>query len=340
MDTRGNAALKNETGRQRRVAAMLVGVAMLPVVGFAVSQAFGSSREGDGYPSAMAQAVPPEVAATTVATVEESDEDFVDDQENASPGGSAGSPTREDARGSQDPGSAERIEALRRIAALAAQPSKPGRITMSGEGVFRARPDAAVLRFGVRSHSESAGTAMDVNAKASRKLHEALAAVGVKPEEISTDQISVEPEPDAATATQLPRGIEAVAKRGYVARNSVAVDVRNLPARPASFLGDLVMAARGAGANEVSGPDFKLIDDARPLASARKDAVDDATVKAATFAHALGVKIGRIVEIREGNTRPEPVVAMAMRAAASPPIATGVRDVVASVVVVWEVDQP
>lgn len=339
MDTRGNAALKNETGRQRRVAAMLVGVAMLPVVGFAVSQAFGSSREGDGYPSAMAQAVPPEVAATTVATVEESDEDFVDDQENASPG-VGGSPTREDARGSQDPGSAERIEALRRIAALAAQPSKPGRITMSGEGVFRARPDAAVLRFGVRSHSESAGTAMDVNAKASRKLHEALAAVGVKPEEISTDQISVEPEPDAATATQLPQGIEAVAKRGYVARNSVAVDVRNLPARPASFLGDLVMAARGAGANEVSGPDFKLIDDARPLASARKDAVDDATVKAATFAHALGVKIGRIVEIREGNTRPEPVVAMAMRAAASPPIATGVRDVVASVVVVWEVDQP
>jgi hypothetical protein len=318
---------------------MLVGVAMLPVVGFAVSQALGSSREDDGYPLAATRSEPPRIAATPTAVVEESDEDFVDDRETAPSGGSA-SPPQDDARGLQDPGGAARIEALRRLAALAAQPSKPGRITMSGEGVFRARPDAAVLRFGVRSHSESAGTAMDVNAKASRKLHEALAAVGVKPEEISTDQISLEPEPDDAVGRQLPAGIEAVAKRGYLARNSVAVDVRNLPARPASFLGDLVMAARGAGATEVSGPDFKLIDDARPLASARKDAVDDATVKAATFAHALGVKIGRIVEIREGNTRPEPVVAMAMRAAASPAIATGTKDVAASVVVVWEVDQP
>ena len=317
---------------------MLLGVAVLPVVGFAMSQAFGSSREGGGYLTAMARTALAGRVATPAATVEESDEDFVDDREAAPPAGSAGAPLQEDARGPQDPDGAARIEALRRLAALAAQPSKPGRITMSGEGVFRARPDAAVLRFGVRTHSEAAGTVMDVNAKASRKLHEALAAVGVKPEEISTDQISLEP--DDAPAQPLPPGIEAVPRRGYVARNSVSVDVRDLPARPASFLGDLVMAARGAGATEVSGPDFKLIDDARPLASARKDAVDDATVKAATFAHALGVRIGRIVEIREGNTRPEPVVAMAMRAAASPAIATGTRDVVASVVVVWEVDQP
>jgi hypothetical protein len=325
---------------QRRVAAMLVGVAMLPVVGFAVSQAFGSSREGDGYPSGMSWQDPARVAAEPAAAIEESDEDFVDEQENASPDGRAGATPQDDASEPPDLGSAARIEALRRLAALAARPVKPGRITMSGEGVFRARPDAAVLRFGVRSNSEAAGTAMDVNAKASRKLHEALAAAGVKPEEISTDQISVEPESDVAQARELPPGIEAVGKRGYVARNAVTIDVRNLSTRPASFLGDLVMAARAAGANEVSGPDFKLIDDARPLASARKDAVDDATVKAATFAHALGVKIGRIVEIREGNTRPEPVVAMAMRAAASPPIASGTKDVVASVVVVWEVDQP
>ena len=327
-----------EGKRRRRVASILAGFALLPVVGLGMSQAIGSPREGDGYPFTGAH---PSIqgAAIQAAAIEETDEDFVDEQ---APGHSKGpddtSQLQEEMGKIQDIGGTARLEALRRMAALAAQPSKPGRITMSGEGVFRARPDAAVLRFGVRSYAEAAGTAMDANAKAARKLHESLAAAGVKPDEIATDQISVEPDPDR-TSDKLGERV-AGGMRGYEARNSVSVDIRNLPSRPPAFLGDLVMAAREAGVTDVLGPEFKLVDDARALASARKDAVDDATVKAATFAHALGVKIGRIVEIREGNTRPEPVVALAMRAAAAPPIATGTRDVVASIVVVWEVDQP
>ncbi len=320
-----------ESRKRRRVASLLAGVALLPVAGLVMSQALGSPHEGDGYPVSAAR-TSIQGAAVQAAAIEETDEDFVEEQ---APGYSKGP---DETSQLQDVGGTARLEALRRLAAQAAQPVTQGRITMSGEGVFRARPDAAILRFGVRSYAEAAGAAMDANAKAARKLHESLAAAGVKPEEIATDQISVEPDPEKTSDRPGERTVGV--KRGYLAQNSVSVDIRNLPARPASFLGDLVMAAREAGATDVSGPEFKLVDDARALASARKDAVDDATVKAATFAHALGAKIGRIVEIREGNTRPEPVVALAMRAAASPPIATGTRDVTASVVVVWEVDQP
>ncbi len=318
--------------KQRRVASLLVGVAMLPVLGLLCSHAAGLPAEGEGYSAyraAAASIASGEGRPIAPAALEETDDDG--DDRTAGEAGGAPPASDEDRRLSEL--SIGRLEEIRRAVSLAAHPVAPARITMAGEGVFRAKPDAAVIRFGVRSYSEKAGAAMEANAKVARRLQEALAAAGVKPDEIATEQISLETEPGLGQDPGSDR------KARYVAQNSISVDIRDLPSRAPTFLGGIIVAARDAGTTDVSGPEFRIVDDAKAQAAARRDAVDDAMVKAATYVHALGAKVGRIVEVRDSGVGSDPVVAQAMRMGTAPPVSNGAREVTARVTVVWEIDQ-
>lgn len=313
--------------KQRRVASLLVGVAMLPMLGLICSHASGLPTEDEGYPAYGTST--PSVATDDVrarpiapAALREDDGDEGNDP----------SPESDEDRRLAGSG-IDRLEEIRRAVSAAAHPVAPARITMAGEGVFRAKPDAAVIRLGVRSFSEKAATAMETNAKVARRLQEALADAGVKPDEIATEQISLETEPGPGQDPGSDR------KARYVAQNSISVDIRDLPSRAPTFLGGIVVAARDAGATDVSGPEFRLVDDAKAQAAARRDAVDDAMVKAATYVHALGAKVGRIVEVRDSGVGSDPVVAQAMRMGTAPPVSNGAREVTARVTVVWEIDQ-
>ncbi|WP_408903590.1 SIMPL domain-containing protein [Methylobacterium radiotolerans] len=318
--------------KQRRVASLLVGVAMLPLLGLICSHASGLPTEDEGYP-AYGTSTP------SVATVDGKARPIapaalrVADDEGNDPTAEEGSgPPPESDEDRRLAGSGmDHLEEIRRAVSAAAHPVAPARITMAGEGVFRAKPDAAVFRLGVRSYSEKAATAMEANAKVARRLQEALSSAGVKPDEIATEQISLETEPGQDPGSDR--------KARYVAQNSISVDIRDLPSRAPTFLGGIVVAARDAGVTDVSGPEFRLIDDAKAQAAARRDAVDDAMVKAATYVHALGAKVGRIVEVRDSGVGSDPVVAQAMRMGTAPPVSNGAREVTARVTVVWEIDQ-
>lgn len=318
--------------KQRRVASLLVGVAMLPILGLICSHASGLPTEDEGYPvyGTSAASVDGKARPISPAALRE------DDDEGSDPTAEEGSgPPPESDQDRRLSGSGmdrlDRLEEIRRAVSAAAHPVAPARITMAGEGVFRAKPDAAVIRLGVRSFAEKGATAMEANAKVARRLQEALAAAGVKPDEIATEQISLEIDPGQDPGSDR--------KGRYVAQNSISVDIRDLPSRAPTFLGGIVVAARDAGATDVSGPEFRLIDDAKAQAAARRDAVDDAMVKAATYVHALGAKVGRIVEVRDSGVGSDPVVAQAMRMGTAPPVSNGAREVTARVTVVWEIDQ-
>lgn len=313
--------------KQRRVAYLLVGVAMLPMLGLICSHASGLPTEDEGYP-AYGTSTP------SVATADGRARPIAPAALREDDGDEGNDPLPESDEDRRLAGSGiDRLEEIRRAVSAAAHPVAPARITMAGEGVFRAKPDAAVIRLGVRSFSEKAATAMEANAKVARRLQEALAAAGVKPDEIATEQILLETEPGPGQDPGSDR------KARYVAQNSISVDIRDLPSRAPTFLGGIVVAARDAGATDVSGPEFRLVDDAKAQAAARRDAVDDAMVKAATYVHALGAKVGRIVEVRDSGVGSDPVVAQAMRMGTAPPVSNGAREVTARVTVVWEIDQ-
>ena len=97
------------------------------------------------------------------------------------------------------------------------------------------------------------------------------------------------------------------------------------------------------GANTLGGLSFGLEDDTEAMDAARRTAVADAQRKAALYAEAAGVKLGRILSITEaGSAMPQPMMAMggAMFAReASVPIAQGALDLESSVSVSWELLQ-
>lgn len=325
--------------KRPRVIPFLLAVALLPCIGLVGSGALGSPAEGDGYPSFAG--IQGDVALDPYAAMSSASGLDLQDVADGIQGQDFGA-ERPRGPGSLLEGIAPlegRLDEIRRAAAAAASSLsvRPGLVTMTGEGSVRVAPDAAVLRFGVVTDDGKASDAMTRNAGTSRSIMDALLKAGLKAEEISTEQISLE------TVQPIQLGAVQTAtdpvKPRYRARNYVVVEVGGLGDKIPAFLGDLIGSAVEAGATEVSGPVFRVLDDARASAAARKAAVDDAMVKAATYAHALGGKLGRIVQVHEGGGEREGMPMIAMKALAAPAVSSGTREVSARVTVVWEVRQ-
>lgn len=227
-----------------------------------------------------------------------------------------------------------------RLEALA----RPGTMAMEGEGSVRVRPDTATIRVGVASEGVSAAEVAQDNARRMGAVLDAVkaaageAALASRAVELRTEMVTVTP----LYAMEPPSGARRPAIRGYRAQNGVAVTVREFDKREPGFLGTLIEAATKAGANEVFGPEFIVRDDAKPLVEARVAAIDNARVKAETYAKALNVRLGRVLSVTEGERAVRPM-AMAARAAgpaeAAPPIEAGTNEVAARVTVLWEIRQ-
>lgn len=227
-----------------------------------------------------------------------------------------------------------------RLEALA----RPGTIAMEGEGSVRVRPDTARIRVGVASEGASAAEVAQENARRMGAVLDAVkaaageAALASRAVELRTENVAVTP----LYAIEPPGGARRPAIRGYRAQNGVAVTLREFDKREPGFLGVLIEAATKAGANEVFGPEFTVRDDAKPLVEARVAAIDNARVKAETYAKALNVRLGRVLSVTEGErtVRPMPMAARAAGPAeAAPPVEAGTNEVAARVTVVWELKQ-
>jgi uncharacterized protein YggE len=104
-------------------------------------------------------------------------------------------------------------------------------------------------------------------------------------------------------------------------------------------IGDVISAASGAGANEISGPSFTLSDDSDVRNDAIELAIADARKRAEVMAKAAGKTLGEIVSVSEAGVSVPPVYYdMGTRAAAEAavPIEPGQLDVTTSVTVVFE----
>jgi uncharacterized protein len=242
-------------------------------------------------------------------------------------------------------------EALRRLFESIPTPRLPdslglartGVIAMDGEGSVRVRPDAARIRVGVSTEGPSPTEVAQENATRMSSVVDALKkAVG----EPGLSSGNVEIGTDAVTLTPIYAdqgshpGRPAVS--GYRANNSVRISVRDLDQRSPGFLGAIIEQATKVGANDISGPEFLVFNDARPLVEARVNAIEDARTKAETYAKALNVRLGRVVAVTEleRGHRPMPMMARsASQADASPPIEAGTNEIAARVTVMWELKQ-
>ena len=209
--------------------------------------------------------------------------------------------------------------------------SSMGKIYASGTGHAAQAPDQASVSAGVVSEGSTAGEAMRKNASLMTSTFAALKKAGIKDRDIQTSQMSLQPRYDYQNR-QKPR------ITGYEVRNTVSAKSDDL-----ENVGPMLDALVSAGVNNINGVTFSIKDAKSAKSKAREDAIANAKEKADAMAKAAGVRLGRILEIREsggGYQPPQPMMmARGMAADESTPIAAGEQTLSVTINLTYAIDQ-
>ena len=202
-------------------------------------------------------------------------------------------------------------------------------ITVIGSGAASGASDTAEVNAGVVTQAATASQAMSQNSAAMEQVLKALTALGIADRDIHTTNVSIVPvRAPPQTGRQQPSPVV-----GYEVTNQVRVTVRNLAA-----LGRLLDTLVSQGANTLGDIGFSIADPAPLLEQARTKAIADARQKAQVYAAAAGVKLGRVIFIRDTTPGlPRPMSARVMSSAAVP-IAPGEQELEVSVSVTYALE--
>ena len=213
--------------------------------------------------------------------------------------------------------------------AVGSNPPHP-EVVASATGEAQLTPDRAAVYVGVQTRATKANTAARDNAQRQRAIIDAIVALGIPREQISTENYSVSPDTRYDQATQRTSVI------GYVVSNIVRVEVRRI-----DQIGTVLDTALAKGANQINSLDFfaSNADSARHEALAQ--AVGRARSDAEAMARAAGGTLGPLVELGTADTGPRPVYRMQvataeLRVAAPTPIEPGQQRVQVTVTAKWQ----
>lgn len=206
--------------------------------------------------------------------------------------------------------------------ARGAAPAEPAAqtITVVGTGTVTTVPNRAHFDFTVETRAKTASAALAQNASAARAVIAAVKEAGVAGADVQTAQVSLNP-------VASDDGGSIV---GYVASNTVSVEIRDLDAA-----GKVVDAAVGAGATGVSGPALLRSDSDALYRQALRAAVAQARQKAEALAEAAGGSLGRAVTIAESGVAVPLPVAERGAAPTATPIEPGTQRLEATVTVTY-----
>jgi uncharacterized protein YggE len=157
-------------------------------------------------------------------------------------------------------------------------------LQVSASGRTDSRPDEARFTAGVSTIAPSAAAASTQNSATINRVIAALERLGVRPDDVQTRSITLS-------------RIEHGAERGrYQANNMVEVRVRDL-----ARAGEAIAATTDAGANVLNGPNLTISDPEAASRSAYAQAYRAARARAEAYAEAAGLRIARVLAIRDGG---------------------------------------
>jgi uncharacterized protein YggE len=168
--------------------------------------------------------------------------------------------------------------------ASAQTPSGPPRISVSGSAEVKVPPDEVYLRVGVETRHESIEEAKRQNDERISKALSFLKGTDIKPKDIQTDFISIEPIFDDHVSQTKPVA--------YIARKSIEIKLTKVDTFEKILAGLLTN-----GVNNVHGIDFRTSELRKHRDTARAMAVRAAKEKADALASELGVKRGKAYSI-------------------------------------------
>jgi uncharacterized protein YggE len=159
-------------------------------------------------------------------------------------------------------------------------------IVTSASAEVDLKPDRAALTFTVESRGGTAARAGAETARKQRAVLDTLRAMGISADQMTTTSIEISPEYVYPGQNQPPR------VSGYVARNSVRIDVLKI-----DKTGSLIDAGLSKEATGVGSLDFTSSKEAEARRQALELAVGKAKAEAESIARAAGVIIGPLIEL-------------------------------------------
>lgn len=185
-------------------------------------------------------------------------------------------------------------------------------VQVSATGRAETRPDEARFSVGVSSIATTSEAATAANAAKINAVVEGMKALGVAEGDMQTKQLTV---------SRIDWGAN---RNKYEASNVVEVRMRAV-----DKVGAAIQAATRAGANILSGPDLRVSDTEGANRNAYAAAYKAARARADAYAEAAGLKVVRILVIRDGAASSPPIAYAAdavteqASAAAPPPVMAG-----------------
>ena len=206
----------------------------------------------------------------------------------------------------------------------------PPSLVTSGQAEEKVNPDRVSVLVNVQTRAATAAAAAADNARRTRAVLDALAALGLSKDQLSTEGYTAYPEMNYDRPGNTPKVV------GYVVTNSVRAESKRV-----DQAGQIIDTALGAGANMINGLSFyaSSIEEARRKAIGA--AVASARADAEAMAQAAGGRLGELIELStQGPTvPPRPMFDLAARAkvamAEPTPINPGQQTVTVFVTARW-----
>jgi hypothetical protein len=186
-------------------------------------------------------------------------------------------------------------------------------VQISASGRTDTRPDEARFTAGVSTIAPAASAASAANNQAMNRVVAALRGLGIRAEDVQTRSIT------------LVRIEEGPNRGRFEAGNQVEVRVRDL-----AKAGQAIAAATEAGANVLSGPNLALANPEAADRAAYAQAFRAARARAEAYAQAAGLRVDRVLAIRDTGAQGPPIggyelemMADMAQAAEPPPVMAG-----------------
>jgi uncharacterized protein len=215
------------------------------------------------------------------------------------------------------------------IPASAQDSSLINTITVSGSGTVYASPDVAYVTLGVQTTDADLSTAFSQTGEGINKLMDALKGLGIDDKDIQTSGVNVSPQ-DQYDQQGGPTGT-----RTYSVSNTVQVTVRDI-----SKVEAVLTTAVNAGVNTIYNLNFGIQNRTALEQQARRQAINNANIRAQRLATGLKVTLGIPLIITESDDTSIPLpftgggAAMAL---ASQPVSGGQLSVSVQVQVTYSI---
>lgn len=199
-------------------------------------------------------------------------------------------------------------------------------MAVTGTGKVEVIPDVAYIDAGITiSRAKSAEEAKTRMTTVNNKIIEAVKALGIEKEDITTSNFSINPEydysgnpipldavtePDTGSGVAGSSGAQAIPEKmiapiapdsrsrivGYNGNATIAVKVRD-----SSKTAQVIQKVTEAGANNVGSPRFAVDSPEKYQEQARSKAIQNAKEQAQKLAKELGIRLGGITNMVEGG---------------------------------------